>query len=188
MQNICTVMAAQCSEQVLLKLVAIHILTTTMPSQSIIGCSEKGFQKRSLRWYVPCVPRYVPLCLRNRKGTTQGASRKTTVSERSKRSGKERDGRSLHRVHGPFSQARPFLLAELKRYIPWNFDMKRLIWNAFSERPRSQHQSQKCGLKHYNLYNESLQRRLAVAWVAAVLRKSGLFKNLHTPQMQIEKL
>ena len=48
---------------------------------------------------------------------------------------KERDERSLLGVPGPCSQARPFLLAELKRDTPRNFDMKRLIRNAFSERP-----------------------------------------------------
>ena len=49
------------------------------------------------------------------------------------RSEKERDERSLHVVPGPCSQVRPFLL---KRDTPRNFDMKRLIRNAFSERPK----------------------------------------------------
>ena len=60
---------------------------------------------------------------------------RNAFSERSKRSEKERDKRSLHGVPGPCSQVRPFLLAELKRDTPRNFDMKRLIRNAFSERP-----------------------------------------------------
>ena len=50
---------------------------------------------------------------------------------------KERDERSLHGVPGPCSQVRPLLLAELKRDTPRNFDMNRLIWNAFYERPIS---------------------------------------------------
>ena len=49
---------------------------------------------------------------------------------------KERDERSLHGVPGPCSQVCPFLLAELQRDTPRNFDMKRLIRNAFSERPK----------------------------------------------------
>ena len=57
-------------------------------------------------------------------------------SERSKRSEKEHDERSLYRVPAPCSQVRPFLLAELKRDTPRNSDMKRLIRNAFSERPK----------------------------------------------------
>ena len=40
-----------------------------------IGRSEKEFQKRSFRWYMPCLPRYVPVCIRTRKGTPQGISR-----------------------------------------------------------------------------------------------------------------
>ena len=60
---------------------------------------------------------------------------RNAFSERSKRSEKERDERSLLGVPGPCSQVRPFLLAELKRDTPRNFDMKRLIRNAFSERP-----------------------------------------------------
>ena len=32
-----------------------------------IGCSEKEFQKRSFRWYVPCVPRYVPFASETEK-------------------------------------------------------------------------------------------------------------------------
>ena len=91
-----------------------------------VGCSEKEFQKRSFRWYVPCVPRYVPFCLRKRKGTPQGTSRKNAFSERSKRSEKERDERSLDGVPGPCSQVRPFLLAELKRDTPGNFYMNRV--------------------------------------------------------------
>ena len=58
---------------------------------------------------------------------------RNAFSERSKRSEKERDERSLHRVSGPCFQVRPFLLAELKKDTPRNFDMKRLIRNAFSE-------------------------------------------------------
>ena len=61
---------------------------------------------------------------------------RNAFSERSKRSEKERDERSLHGVPAPCSQIRPFLLAELKRDTPRNFDMKRLIRNAFSERPK----------------------------------------------------
>ena len=60
---------------------------------------------------------------------------RNAFSELSKRSEKEHDERSLHGVPGPCSQARPFLLAELKRDTPRNFDMKRLIQHAFSERP-----------------------------------------------------
>ena len=99
-----------------------------------IGRSEKEFQKRSFRWYVPCVPRYVPFCLRNRKGIPP----RNFEMKRPKRSEKERDERSLLRVPGPCSQVRPFLLAELKRDTPRNFEMKRLIRNAFSERPRKE--------------------------------------------------
>ena len=51
-------------------------------------------------------------------------------------SGTERDERSLHKVPGPCSQVRPFLLAELKNDTPRNLDMKCLIRNAFSERPK----------------------------------------------------
>ena len=60
---------------------------------------------------------------------------RNAFSEHLERSEKERDERSLLGVPGPCSQARPFLLAELKRDTPRNFDMKRLIRNAFSERP-----------------------------------------------------
>ena len=60
---------------------------------------------------------------------------RNAFSERSKRSEKERDERSLDGVPGPCSPVRPFLLAELKRDTPGNFYMKRLIRNAFSERP-----------------------------------------------------
>ena len=60
---------------------------------------------------------------------------RNAFSERSKCSEKERDERSLHGVPGQCSQVRPLLLAELKRDTPRNFDMKRLIRNAFSERP-----------------------------------------------------
>ena len=61
---------------------------------------------------------------------------KTPFPKRSKRSEKERDERSLNEVPGPCSQVHPFLLAELKRDTPRNFTMKRLIRNAFSERPK----------------------------------------------------
>ena len=60
---------------------------------------------------------------------------RNAFSERLERSEKERDERRLHRVPGPCSQVRPFSLAQLKRDTPRNFDMKRLIRNAFSERP-----------------------------------------------------
>ena len=60
---------------------------------------------------------------------------RNAFSERSKRSEKERDERSLLGVPGPCSQVHPFLLAELKRDTHRNFEMKRLFQNAFSERP-----------------------------------------------------
>ena len=50
-------------------------LVIDQPELVMIGCSEKEFQKRNFRWYVPCVPRYVPFCLRNRKGIPLGTSR-----------------------------------------------------------------------------------------------------------------
>ena len=89
---------------------------------------------------MPCVPRYVPFRLQNRKGGTPRNFEmkrlfRNACSERSKRSEKERDKRSLHGAPGPCSQVRPFLLAELQRDAPRDFDMKRLIRNAFSERP-----------------------------------------------------
>ena len=56
---------------------------------------------------------------------------RNAFSERSKRSEKECDKRSLHGVPGPCSQVRPFLLAELKKDTPRNFDMQRLIRNVF---------------------------------------------------------
>ena len=43
---------------------------------------------------------------------------RNAFSERSKRSEKERDERSLHRVPAPCSQVRPFLLAELFKGYP----------------------------------------------------------------------
>ena len=49
---------------------------------------------------------------------------RNAFSERSKRSEKERDERSLHGAPGPCSQARPLLLAELKRDTPRNFHPK----------------------------------------------------------------
>ena len=51
---------------------------------------------------------------------------RNAFSELSKRSEKECDERSLHRVPGPCSQARSFLLAELTNATPSNLDMKRL--------------------------------------------------------------
>ena len=48
----------------------------------------------------------------------KGTSTPNAISERCKRSEKERDKRSLHRVLGPCSQARPFLLAEPTRDTP----------------------------------------------------------------------
>ena len=52
---------------------------------------------------------------------------RNAFSERCKRSDKERDERSLHRVTGPCSQSRPFLLPEPKGKpgkTPRNFDMR----------------------------------------------------------------
>ena len=42
----------------------------------------------------------------------------------------------LHRVPGPCFQARPFLVAEIRKDTPKNFDLKRPIQNAFSKHPR----------------------------------------------------
>ena len=87
-----------------------------------------------------CAPVRPFLPLTQRRNTPRNFEIKrlfrNAFSERSKRSEKERDERSLHGVPGPCSQVRPCLLAELKRDTPRNFDMKRLIRNAFSERPK----------------------------------------------------
>ena len=99
------------------------------------GVSEKEFQVvRALRSQVRS---FLPP--KQKRDTPRNFEMKrlfrNDFSEHSKRSEKERDKRSLHGVPGPCSQIRPFLLAELKRDTPKNFDMKRLIRNAFSERP-----------------------------------------------------
>ena len=45
------------------------------------------------------------------------------------------NGRSFHKVPGPCS--RELLLAELRKDNPRNFDLKRLVQNAFAEHPKS---------------------------------------------------
>ena len=113
-------------------------------SQNPFGAPLSGVRKRSFRKGVSgstCLvfPGTFLFASERTKGSPGNFDMKrlfrNTFSEHSKRSEKERDERSLHAVPGPCSQVRPFLLAELKRDTPRNFNMKRLIRNAFSERP-----------------------------------------------------
>ena len=97
------------------------------------GVSKKEFQKRSFTWYVPCVPRYVPFASETEEEHPKELGDETpfpialSVRKRSVTKGV----RTGYLAHVPRYLA--FLLADLKRDTPRNFDMKRLIRNAFSE-------------------------------------------------------
>ena len=120
-------------------MVVKHVLTLSnnLSTNRVFGkgISEKEFQV--VRAWCSQVCSFVPPKQKRNTPTNFETKRlfRNAFSERSKRSEKERDERSLHGVPGPCSQVRPFLLAELKRDTPRNFDMKGLIRNAFSERP-----------------------------------------------------
>ena len=89
---------------------------------------------------MPCVPGYIPFCLRNRKGTPQGTSAWNAFSETpfpntlSVRKRSVTEGVCTgYQAHVP--RYVPFYLADLKKDAPKNFDMKRLIRTAFAEHP-----------------------------------------------------
>ena len=89
------------------------------------GVSEKEFQV--VRALCSQVRSFLPP--KQKRDTPRNFEMKrlfrNAFSQRSKRSEKEREERSLHRVPGPCSQVHPFSLAQLKRDTPRNFDMNR---------------------------------------------------------------
>ena len=95
----------------------------------------KGVQKRSFRWYVPCVPRYVPFCLRNRKGIPLGTSRCNAFSETPFPNALSVRKRSV--TKGLCTG----YLAHVPRYVPFYLQNSKGIplgtstWNALSETP-----------------------------------------------------
>ena len=74
---------------------------------------------------MPCVPRSVLVASETEKENPEELRDETPFRAFGK------GERSLHRVPGPCSQVRLFLLAELKRDTPRNFNMKRFNIRPF---------------------------------------------------------
>ena len=109
------------------KLFPVTMLPTFRVIPTKFGCSEKEFQKRSFRWYVPCVPRWKGIPL----GTSRWNAFPETPFPNALRVRKRSVTKGVCTGH----------LAHVPRYVPFYLQNSKGIplgtstWNALSETP-----------------------------------------------------